>query len=168
MPTNAQLLNEAGTKLSAMNDFLAKALQTADAVTAASIQNALALLGPAGKALGAVADAVLGKADTPNAATLIAGNNLKPGQVVGDVGSGDEAAWTGPISPTSPPMTKEDWLVFMQNYERMPMFRIFNASPAGKEVDPETGRNLQQGDAASNPIDVAAYKAKGGLLAPWL
>ncbi len=161
--TNADLFNDAGTKISAINENGVQALKTADPVTAASIYAMLYFAGAAGKAVQAVADAVLPR-PTP-APTPVTG--LRPGQIVVDAGgSGSgEAPYTGSIAPSF--LSVEDWQVFSQNYERMPFYTIFSSSPAGQERDPATGRSLHQGDLAQY-VDVAAYKAKGGLLAPWL
>lgn len=88
--------------------------------------------------------------------------HLAPGMVVADVGG---AAYTGSISPSA--LSVEDWRVFSQNYERMNFYAIFSSSPAGQEKDPADGRSLHQGDLAQ-AVDLAAYRAKGGLLAPYL
>ncbi len=160
MKSNAELLNDCGTKLSAMNDFLAKALETADTTTAVSIRGALDLLGPAGKALAAVADSVLAKPYVPPTPAL------KPGQVVADVG-GDATVWRGSLDPSDPRIKETDWRVFMQNYERMPLGEIFSSNPAGKEKT-DDGRNFTQGDAATPVVDVWSYKVSGAIFAPWL
>lgn len=86
---------------------------------------------------------------------------LPPGMVVADVG---EAAYTGSISPAS--LSVEDWRVFSQNYERLNYHAIFSSTPVGQEKDTD-GRSLHQGDLAQR-VDLDAYKANGGLLAPYL
>ncbi len=164
--TNAELLNDVGTKISAVNDHGVAALKTADLTTAQSIYAMLYFAGKAGLSLQAVADAVLPKVDpVPTPVT-----GLRPGQVVVDVGSVDATVWRGSIDPNRSDITPTDWRAFLQNYERMPMVDIFSSSPAGKAKNAD-GSNFTPGDQSNPTIDIAAYKAgllDGGIFAQWL
>jgi len=84
----------------------------------------------------------------------------QPGTVVGV-----EPQYVGPINPST--LSETDGRVFYQNYQRMPIYAVFSESPIGK-IKMADGRNMGTGDGATPVVDVVAYKAAGGVLAPWL
>lgn len=152
-----QLLNDAGQLPSIVNRELALVI---DSTTGVIRDHAIAAT-QANDKIGATLAALeaWGKEDVaPTKPTL------PPGQIVVDNATG-EPSFTGSIDPTS--LSVEDWQVFSQNYEKIKFYEVFSSSPVGKEKDPATGRDLHQGDLAQT-VDLVAYKAKGGKLAPYL
>lgn len=152
-----QLLNDAGQLPSIVNRELALVIDSTNGV----IRDHAIAATQANDKIGATLAALeaWGKEDTSPVKPT-----LPPGMVVVDNATG-EPSYTGPIDP--PTMSIEDWQVYSQNYEKIGLYAVFSSSPVGKEKDPATGRDLHQGDLAQT-VDLVAYKAKGGRLAPYL
>jgi len=160
----AFLLDACGTKLTGMDALLGRATERLGVYDTQEAQKAIGeahrLLGAAGLALAGVAAAVLPKAPVIDRPT-----GLRPGQVVGDVGGGSSGQlppehFNGPLNPAE--LEVEDWRVYHQNpYLWRKNGEIFSSNESGAPLAQDSG-------SMTIYVDLAAYKAKGGKLAPWL
>lgn len=154
--TNAELLNECGSKISAVYEAGLEALKTADAETAAKVREMMTHAGKAGKALQAVADSVLPKKPGRNEV-----RDGPPREVPG--AAADDPTYVGTL--TWQQLTHTDWAYYFKNGLDSRQTTIFVEKP--KYINPNTGANYNNRDAEFRNAD-GSYMDLTGYAGPLL